>query len=74
MWEIDAYREKKKENFVKNILQNFIKDEKILSAFFGQCEIIPYKFVNENLGVQAFSVKIDDPDEKFLNAPELTLV
>ena len=36
--------------------------------------IIPYKFQNNENSEVTFNVKIDDPDTRFLEKPELTLI
>lgn len=44
MQEINQYKEQKKTALVKNILSEFLGEERVKSVFFGKVEIIPYEF------------------------------
>jgi hypothetical protein len=49
-------------------------EERILNSFFGRSEIVPFNFKNPYQAGFTFQVSIDDPDSKFLDQPELTLL
>jgi hypothetical protein len=72
--EISNYREEKKPNFVKEVLSQFLSKEKLCPVFFGKVEIVPFEFANNGNAPMTYRVRIEDPDVKFLEKPELTLI
>ena len=53
---------------------DYLSEEKVISGFFGQTEVVEFEFANQEAQKQAFSINIEDPDLKLLEKPEFQLI
>ena len=67
-------REIKKQQFLKQILQDHLSEERVINVYIGKLKIIPYKFKNPfNYGC-TFTLRVQDPDEHIVEQEELQLI
>ncbi len=69
-----SLKQRKKAQFIKGVLTEFLSEERILNASFGKAEVLSFEFSNSENTEQAFTINIDDPDMQVLNKPEFSLI